>query len=324
VPNMADVTWDVPMRDVGLVVGNETGSDLKNTSLADYLATLKLNAAARDTHVIVSAQCCYLPVVRGATTEFHVALYNYASRADDPAVLVLVCSAAGTSAQTVSGVQEMYFNAAGKRCPFTAERITDERARRGVSISGDMTADEAQRNCLVIVQVPLRLRVEPVFQTKGVGKQTRSWNFGTTRAAQRAADNTEHAMISAGRAAGDFPPLSREITRDARYPVRVTLQFYMATDNGVISAESMAKVAEQLRAARGAFPASSLVLDGNTGRPMESRAEEEEVKGAVAAAVLGIALLVTFAVLPVREAVFVIVFGSVMSRVIAYITGREE
>jgi hypothetical protein len=43
-----------------------------------------------DTHVIMSSQCCFLPIETGKETTFNVALYNYQSRKSDPAVLVIV------------------------------------------------------------------------------------------------------------------------------------------------------------------------------------------------------------------------------------------
>lgn len=121
-PNFQDVTWDVPMEAIPLVVGNEKGGNLHITTLQDYLKNFRdylhkpsgwtgtnnsLLAPERDSHVIMSAQACFLPIPAGEEATFNVAIYNYQSTATDPAVLAIVASSRGTSAQ-VLGSQSMY------------------------------------------------------------------------------------------------------------------------------------------------------------------------------------------------------------------------
>ena len=61
-----------------------------------------------------------------------------------------------------------------------------------------------------------------------------------------------------------------EIERDDRYPVRVTVQFYKATSNGVVSEQDMAEIAAQInRVHQQADYVGSLVVQGPTGRPTE-------------------------------------------------------
>jgi len=61
-----------------------------------------------------------------------------------------------------------------------------------------------------------------------------------------------------------------EIERDARFPVRVTVQFYKATSNGVVSANDLQEIKEQIDRvyAQGDY-VGSLVTEGSTGRVTE-------------------------------------------------------
>ena len=83
--------------------------------------------------------------------------------------------------------------------------------------------------------------------------------------------DVEEAVIGHGKVEGPFTEIdSLEIERDGRYPVRVTVQFYKATSNGVVSEQDLADIAEQInRVYKQADYVGSLVLDGPTGRPTE-------------------------------------------------------
>jgi hypothetical protein len=92
-PNYEDLTWDVPMDKIPLVVGNELpGGQLYPLSLKEYLQNFRmylhkpdswkgsntsLLAESRDSHVIMSSQACFLPVPTGGETKFNVSIYNY-------------------------------------------------------------------------------------------------------------------------------------------------------------------------------------------------------------------------------------------------------
>lgn len=101
------------------------------------------------------------------------------SRSENPAVLVITASAQGTSAQVVAGrANHLRFNKAGLAADFVAERLSDDRAARGVAAETEgeakakaMSAEEAQRNRLLIIQVR---------QTR---RRTRSHGAGCTRLA---------------------------------------------------------------------------------------------------------------------------------------------
>ncbi len=70
---------------------------------------------------------------------------------------------------------------------------------------------------------------------------------------------------------GPFTEINNlDIERDPRFPIRVTIQFYKATDNGVVSAEDMAQIHRQIdRVYREADYVGSLVIQPDTGRPTE-------------------------------------------------------
>jgi hypothetical protein len=187
------------MERIMLRVGNEKGEQaLRTVSLRTYLAELRsflhrpdgwagtnssLYDETRDSHVIVSAQACFLPVpqvptscaavavilctnpstracdLQGGEAKFNVNLYNYQSRPGDPAVLAIVATAQGTSAQIVNASgepeppllvpsplwlhsshplngaitgQHLYFNKNGERASFIGQRLSDNRQERGV------------------------------------------------------------------------------------------------------------------------------------------------------------------------------------------------
>ncbi|RUS20636.1 hypothetical protein BC937DRAFT_94744 [Endogone sp. FLAS-F59071] len=217
-PNYADLTWDVEMEKIPLVVGNESGSPLSSVSLADFLRDLpkytgfpvSLFSPSRDTHALVSAQACFLPVPpqqpsqpaffgggisnsastgqNSSTTDFHVQLYNYQSTPTNPAVLVIVATSKGTSAQLVenrnsgfgfggsTGGQKLYFNNNGKKCSFSAQRLTDNRRERGeTDLTKPMTQEERQDNAIVVIQVPIKQRSD-----------VNSFTFGRTSATDSA------------------------------------------------------------------------------------------------------------------------------------------
>merc|ERR1712113_910491 len=120
-------------------------------------------AKQSDKHVIMSSQCCFLPIEKGKETKFNVALFNYQSKKQDPAVLVIVSTSKGTSAQIIEGnEQKLLFNNYGNKADFIGQRLTDNRIERNVSIHGPMTKQEKQDNCIVIIQIPLKQKPKEV------------------------------------------------------------------------------------------------------------------------------------------------------------------
>jgi len=182
-PNFTDKTWDVKMRDIPIVVGNHTENRaLQTISLSDYLSnfsdfmtndhyrksgksiSLLAKKEGKDSHVVMSSQCCFLPIIKAQETKFNVALYNYQSQPKNPAVLVIVSTSKGSSAQIIEGRQQhLLFNNLGKTADFVGERVSDVRQKKGQENIYDkvLSKEEKQDNVIVVVQVPLKKRVIP-------------------------------------------------------------------------------------------------------------------------------------------------------------------
>merc|ERR1712113_1193989 len=114
---------------------------------------------SKDSHVIMSSQACFLPIQSGEETKFNVALFNYQSKLKNPAVLVIVSTAKGSSAQIIEGKeQNLLFNNFGKKADFIAERVSDVRRKKGQKNIHDkvLSKEEKQGNVIVVVQIPLK------------------------------------------------------------------------------------------------------------------------------------------------------------------------
>jgi len=315
-PNYEDLTWDVPMEKIPLVVGNEIGGKLYTISLKEYLEHFRmylhnsgswkgdkttLLAPERDSHVIMSSQACFLPVPKSDEATFNVALYNYQSYHGNPAVLAITATSQGTSAQIVDesgwGGQKLYFNKNGQRASFVGQRLSDNRKERGVSVEGAMTQQEKQQNMVMIIQVPLKQKEERRRDYLGDGfgggglmmeeccddmevkccsvaaPPSVQSSVVVNRSVHKEKADVEEAIIKIGEAEGEFKEIADlAIERDTRYPVRVTLQFYKSTANGVVDEESMRTIASQIEQSRkNADFVGSLVVTGDTGRPTEHK-----------------------------------------------------
>ncbi len=130
----------------------------------------------------------------------------------------------------------------------------------------EMTAEEKQNNMVAIIQVPLKRK----------GPED-DWLCDECEDEDECASESdsecdvEDAIIKVGEAEGEFQEIGGlDIERDTRFPVRVTLQFYKTTSNGEINNGVVATIASQIDGARGnAAFLSSLVVEGDTGRPTE-------------------------------------------------------
>merc|ERR1712083_360823 len=124
----------------------------------------------KDSHVIMSSQTCFLPIKSGEETKFNVALFNYQSQPKNPAVLVIVSTSKGSSAQIIEGKeQHLLFNNFGKKADFIAERVSDVRRKKGQTNIHDkvLSKEEKQGNVIVIVQVPLKKKI--------IKREIKSW-----------------------------------------------------------------------------------------------------------------------------------------------------
>lgn len=298
-PNFSDKTCDLDPRDFTILVGNHKGRPLKRISLYDFLANPtqymsrpsewrapKRNLLAdRDSMVLVSAQACFLPVPKQGKATFNPVLFNYQSYSGDPAVLTILATREGTSMTIIDNKrdafaegsawgQRLFHNQNGMRASLTGQRISEFKAQGGdktTPIGSERTGD-AGLNMVLLIQVPLKQKNEMRFQG-GLG----GGGFGAPAAAADRAkmkserSDVEAAVIGHGELEGIFTETDNlQIQRDARYPIRVTVQFYKATSNGVVSEQDMKEIKEQIDQVYSMSDyVGSLVTEGRTGRVTE-------------------------------------------------------
>jgi hypothetical protein len=282
-PNFTDVTSDQDIEHFSLVVGNKIVS-LKEylQNISQYTKNDKLESMylERDNKILTSAQACILPLTSGSV-EFNVKLYNYQSY-KEPAVLIIVSSSEGTSTQIVKGRDcTLYFDKNGQNANFIAERLSDDRKKRGVSIQGSMTEDEKQRNALLIFQIPLKInhsRTQHLVNGYGYFLEPECCleSFSSTKEKIikfRGSRGLEDAVISTGIGFGKFIGTNDlALERDPEFPIRCTVQYYKVTDTEEIEEEIIKGIAKQINkqydlALDG--EKGSLVMEDNKGRQTE-------------------------------------------------------
>lgn len=291
-PNFSDLTADISPDEFFLLVGNERGGEGRRISLREYLGDFRSYLsdgdswagretsllAERDSHVLVSAQAAFLPIPQAGTAQFNPVIFNYQSYAGDPAVLTIVATREGTSATVIDNTrdafpagwswgQRLFFNQNGERASFTGQRLSDFTASGDHdSDSGATAAGEGGLNMVLLIQVPLvqKQPMQPALEEGMV--------YSVPSAAGSAApSDVEAAVIGHGAIEGPFTEIDGlEIKRDDRFPIRVTVQFYKATSNGVVSAADLEDISAQIDRVYGdADYVGSLVVDGPAGRPTE-------------------------------------------------------
>lgn len=296
-PNFSDKTGDLLLDKFHLLVGNEKGKGLRKVNLREFLGNIRkyLNRpgswkgrshsllSPRDRHVLVSAQACFLPVPKKGMAEFNPVLFNYQSYEGDPAVLTILATREGTSVTVIDNKrdafqagrtwgQRLFFNQDGQRASLTAQRMSDFIADPSNRVpSGKSSSTEAAKqkglNMVLLIQVPLKQRKpRPILPC--MPEACAQGNFATKK---RAKSDVEDAVIGHGRVEGPFTEIADlPIQRDERFPVRVTVQFYKATSNGVVGERDMREIAQQInRVYKDADYVGSLVTEGETGRPTE-------------------------------------------------------
>jgi hypothetical protein len=300
-PNFSDLTADISPDRFYLLVGNENGEGLRKVSLREYLGNFRSHLhdadswsgrrssllAERDSRVLVSAQGAFLPVPQQGKAEFNPVIFNYQSYQGDPAVLTIVATREGTSATIIDNVgdafptgfswgQRLFFNQNGERASFTGERLSDFASQGGDATSdAPQAGDESGLNMVLVIQVPLKQK-EPLF--RGFLAEEAMLQAAPAGAAK---SDIEQAVIGHGAVEGPFTEIDDlAIERDDRFPIRVTVQFYKATSNGIISEADVQVIADQIqRVYKDADYVGSLVVSGETGRPTEYDGPKEQPPG---------------------------------------------
>lgn len=308
-PNFADETADIPMDQFFLMVGNQRGEPLQRVSLRDFLGNLRRYLsepdswsgrgtsllAPRDTHVLVSAQACFLPIAQGTTAQFNPVLFNYQSYRENPAVLTILATREGTSATIIDNQrdgfeagatwgQRLFFNQNGERASLTGERLSDfnspDNSDRPSNPNHSPTAaGEEGLNMVMLIQVPLKQR-EPM-RSQLSDNMVLAAPAAMEGAASRGGSDVEAAVIGHGEVEGPFTEIDHlPIERDPRFPVRVTVQFYKATSNGVVADSDMQQIQQQIaRVYDDADYVGSLVVDGPSDRPTEYDGNHQQPRG---------------------------------------------
>lgn len=294
--NFHDKTADLQADNIWVRTGNEDGKTLEPTRLVDVLSDVKdylsrprgFDAAdddltaARDSHFLVSAQACFLPISSTGKSTFTPVIYNYQSRVGAPAVMTLVATREGTSIQVVensSGYmsETLFFNADGERAPYTATRLSTFKATGGdATTSAADASEDAGLDVVLIIQVPLKQRrISRHYESLGgLGMMDAAPPMAAAESAPKrrsARSNVETAVIGHGKSEGRFKEINGlEIARDTRFPVRITAQFYKATSNGVVSAADVAALRDQIdRVYADGDYVGSLVTDPGHRRPTD-------------------------------------------------------
>jgi len=297
-PNFTDRTADLRMEDFWIRVGNEIdGEELRAVPLYDVLSDLgaylsnppdspTINLTAeRDTHVLVSAQHVFLPVPQAGEATFTPVIFNYQSAPSHPAVLTLLVTREGTSVTVIEnryeerssygGGQQLFYNAAGERAPFTAERLSDvrERITTGQAREADAGALDPGADVLLFIQVPLVHANQGFLEgLDGIDMFSDDYEMMPMAAEMETPSDVEQAVLGHGETEGPFVELNGlTIERDDRFPIRVTVQFYRATSNGVVSDDDLDDVRAQIEQVyeQGDYVGSLVVPEGERVRPTD-------------------------------------------------------
>lgn len=274
-PNFSDKTADVKAEQLWVRIGNERAGATRRAvrltevleHLGEYLSassTLKGSGnllAKRDTHFLVSAQHVFVPLPREGKAEFNPVLFNYQSYPGNPAVLTLLVTREGLSVRVIENKpgdqtfqgwgQQLYFNDKGQKTTFTAERksAVANRIASGQGTKADEGALDEGADMMMLAQVPLKQVAPPrrgflsfddgipppMAMEGGAAEEDRS--------VRRERSDVEQAVLGHGDAMGPHEECGGlALERDDRFPVRVTVQFYKATSNGVVSDSDLADV----------------------------------------------------------------------------------
>jgi len=293
-PNFSDTTGEIDPRDFTLLVGNEQGKALQRVSLYDFLkeptrylthpdswlGKNKSLLADRDSKVLVSAQAAFLPVPKSGKATFNPVLFNYQSVSGDPAVLTILATREGTSVTVIdnkrdafaagsSWGQRLFHNHKGERASLTGERLSDFKNNGGHSTTG--ANQGTGLSMVLLIQVPLKQKHPMRSGPVPMAASQESANGAVMSDSAKRKSDVEVAVIGHGELEGPFTEVDHlAIERDPKFPVRVTVQFYKATANGVVSAADLEAINQQINSVyKEASVVGSLVTAGETGRVTE-------------------------------------------------------
>ncbi|NLP05936.1 hypothetical protein GX411_08300 [Candidatus Fermentibacteria bacterium] len=272
-PNFYDLSADLDPDEFFLLVGNERGDDdLEPVSLTEYIDNFRSYLhdpdswrgrgnslwAERDSVVLVSAQAVFLPIQESGEAVFNPVLFNYQSYAENPAVLAILCTREGTSATIIDNTrdpvpgawswgQRLFFNADGERACLTGERLSDFVESGGYTGPGIEAAGEEGLNMVLLIQVPLKQKQPAYSWFEEYDCCCESAAPMATGGAMARSD-VEAAVVGHGELEGPFTEIDGlRIERDPRFPIRVTVQFYKATSNGVATEEDIREIRDQIQ-----------------------------------------------------------------------------
>jgi hypothetical protein len=203
-------------------------------------------------------------------------------------VLTILATREGTSVTVIDNTrdafaegavwgQRLFHNQNGMRASLTGQRESDYyRGGSGNIGPGEDPQQQQWRrperqanlNMVLLIQVPLIQRNERQYsidESYGVSAPAAVGGMA------KRSSNVENAVIGHGKLEGPFTEIDHlNIERDERFPIRVTVQFYKATSNGVVNAQDLDAVRNSIDWVYSHGDAvGSLVTQGNTGRPTE-------------------------------------------------------
>ena len=283
-----------PLRTVAL---SEVLKDIKSfASVPDSILGSGDLTAPRDTHYLVSAQAVFLPIPKSGKAEFNPVLFNYQSAPKSPAVLSILVTREGTSVSVIENLpedssasvgagQEIYFNNHGQRAAFTAERKSDVEqriaAQGGPKTEDDKSALAKGADVLFLVQVPLVHQQRgalggampppaPMAAAPGAMKAPSKSMAADSAAMEGERSDVEQAVLGHGPNLGPFNEgHGLRLVRDPKFPIRITVQFYKATSNGVVNEADLDGIAKSIGSVyeHADFVGSLVMPDGDPRRP---------------------------------------------------------
>lgn len=256
--------------------------------------------APRDTHFLVSAQAVFLPIPKKGKAEFTPAIFNYQSAPGSPAVLTLLVTRQGTSMKVIENRaeesasggmgQELYFNNEGMRSAFTAERKTDVekriKAQGGPKTQDDRSALAKGADVLFLIQIPLKHHnrgrlggafadgdaemAPPAAAAGAPAKKAAPMAPMEEGGVAKEKSDVEQAVLGHGKARGPFEEGGNlRLERDPQFPIRITVQFYKATSNGVADEKDLDAIAKSIGSVyeHAEFVGSLVLPEGDRRRP---------------------------------------------------------